>query len=653
MCGIVGFFNSSNFHSENQVKNIISSMTQILSHRGPDDSGTWVDSKNQVALGHRRLSILDLSPFGHQPMISSSNKFIIVFNGEIYNHDSLRLEILKENSSIQFRGHSDTEVLLSGFEFLGIEKTIEYCHGMFAFALFDVEKHELVLGRDRFGEKPLYYGWQGEGKNKTFLFASELKALKKHPAFENKIDLESLSQYFSHDYVPAPHSIYKGIFKLKPGSILRVSLKNNKLSFFTYWSASKIIIEAKKDLYTGSVSNATNDLKSLLLKTISNQMLADVPIGAFLSGGIDSSLIVALMQEISSKPIRTFTVGFEDKSFNEANFAKTISQHLKTNHSELYVSNKDIYESISMMPNLYDEPFADSSQIPTFLVSRLAQVSVKVALSGDGGDELFGGYNRYLFAEKYWPFFRSHPKLLKQGLSFAFKHAPDNLIGLILGSFSSDFKKEIFRSKIDKSKSLLNAQDIESLYLSFTVNLENIDFLNKDHIYSGRNNSSRVNDLEINSLDDSEYMMAEDSIGYLPDSILTKLDRSAMSVSLESRIPFLDHEIFKFAWTLPKEYKIHKHDTKVILKSLLKQYLPETMFDRPKSGFGIPLDEWLRGPLLNWADSYLNSNILNNGYLNVDNILGKWNEHKKRRKNWGNALWTVLMFQVWLESNQL
>jgi asparagine synthase (glutamine-hydrolysing) len=322
-------------------------------------------------------------------------------------------------------------------------------------------------------------------------------------------------------------------------------------------------------------------------------------------------------------------------------------------HSDLYVSNKYIYESISVIPNLYDEPFADSSQIPTFLVSRLAKASVKVVLSGDGGDELFGGYNRYLFAEKYWPFLRSHPKLLKQGLSFAFKHAPDNFIGRILGSFNSDFKKEIFRSKIDKSKSLLNAKDIESLYLSFTVNLENIDFLNKDHIYSSRNNSSRVNDLEINSLDDSEYMMAEDSISYLPDSILTKLDRSAMSVSLESRIPFLDHEIFKFAWTLPKEYKIHKSETKVILKSLLKEYLPESMFDRPKSGFGIPLDEWLRGPLLNWADSYLNSNILSNGYLNVDNILGKWNEHKKRRKNWGNALWTVLMFQVWLESNQL
>ncbi len=660
MCGFVGLLDRKGGQGAASDQVLLKRMADTIAHRGPDDAGYWCDAEQRIGLGHRRLPIVDLSPAGHQPMPSSTGRFVMAFNGEIYNHLDLRRELDKSASStflslnggrtatvesIAWRGHSDTETLLAGFEAWGIRETIERAIGMFAIAVWDRLDKTLTLIRDRIGEKPLYYGWQGD----TFLFGSELKALRAHPAFKAQVDRRSLCLLMRHNCIPAPYSIYEGIAKLPPGCLLTVSLREREPKVAAYWSATQVALAGVDNPFTGGEVQAVNELESLLNDAVRRQMMADVPLGAFLSGGVDSSTVVALMQAQSPRPVKTFTIGFGEDGYDEAVHAKAVARHLGTDHTELYVTPEHAMEVIPRLPSLYCEPFADSSQIPTFLVSQLAKQHVTVSLSGDAGDELFCGYNRYLLTAKLGGRLEGLPvpmrKLLAQGITSISPRFWDGLAEVLPRSM----RGANVGDKLHKAAMLMSGR-VDGLYEALVSHWTDPAAL----VIGGHEPATLLTGLApaLHGLDQIQRMMAMDMLTYLPDDILVKVDRAAMAVSLESRVPFLDHRVVEFAWRLPQSMKLRGGQSKWALRQVLYRHVPEALIERPKMGFGIPLQDWLRGPLRDWAESLLDeSRLKREGYFHAAPLRQKWSEHLSGRHNWAFHLWDVLMFQAWLEGN--
>ncbi len=660
MCGLTGFWQPKNL-SKRAASLIALQMAERISHRGPDDAGVWVDDVSGIALAHRRLSIVDLSPAGHQPMVSGSESYVLVFNGEIYNHQAMREELekippsppLSKGGTVSWRGHSDTETLLAGFEAWGIEVTLKKTVGMFAIALWDKKDKVLTLARDRMGEKPLYYGYQGG----TFLFSSELKALKAHPHFIGAIDRDVLCLYLRHCYIPAPYSIYKGIHKLLPGTYLQLSMDQlgnplNPLQPITYWSLDDVVKKAVAQPFAGSEAEALKALDAQLRQSIGLQMMADVPFGAFLSGGIDSSAIVALMQAQSSRPVKTFSIGFTEAGYNEASYAKAVAQHLKTDHTELYVSPQDCIQVIPQLGSLYDEPFADSSQIPTFLVAQMAREQVTVSLSGDAGDELFCGYNRYLLADKWHKVAKLPFGLRQQTGRFLNQVVPTDWEHFFNHAGKVVKLPNNMSQKLNKlAKHLQVADTVEDLYYSLVSECSKPEQLlvNVKHPESWLTTTG----MKKSFADPKLHMMYMDAMTYLPDDILVKVDRAAMAVGLETRVPFLDHNVIELAWSLPLAMKFKNGQTKWLLRQVLYQYVPKTLIERPKAGFGIPLGEWLRGPLKDWVEDLItDSRLQREGFFNASLVRKLWSEHLTGKYNHEVLLWTILMFQVWLEGEQ-
>lgn len=640
MCGIAGYLSP-----EPHDSSIAERMASQIQSRGPDDAGVWLDAVAGVALAHRRLSILDLSLAGHQPMKSPSDQFVIVFNGEIYNHLEIRYELDRSSGGHNWRGHSDTETLLAGFDVWGIENTIKKAIGMFAFAVWDRQLKTLILGRDRLGEKPLYYGWQGN----SFLFGSELKALKMHPDFKGEINRGAVCLLMRHNCIPSPYSIYKGISKLEPGCLLRVSSGQSKTEIFSYWSARDVIVSGVKTPFVGSPKQAVDELEVLAMDAIRQQMMADVPLGAFLSGGIDSSTVVALMQMQSTRPVKTFTIGFDVKGYNEAEHAKIVAKHLGTEHTELYVSADQAMAVIPRLPTLYDEPFSDSSQIPTFLISQLARDHVTVSLSGDAGDELFCGYNRYQITTKLWNKLSLFPVQLRSLAAKSITAISPKSWDFVAGMIPGRTRFVNFGDKLHKGADVLSSRSVDDLYLGLVSHHINPAAL----VIGGQEPSTLLtaNRPDLNELSDVQRMMALDMMTYLPDDILVKVDRAAMGVSLETRVPFLDHRIVEFAWSLPQSIKVHDGKGKWPLRQVLNRHVPRELIDRPKMGFGIPLHDWLRGPLKNWAEALLNESRLHQeGIFYPEPIRKLWDEHQGGNRNWAYLLWDVLMFQSWMEA---
>lgn len=658
MCGIAGLW----CVVDNQgLESSVRRMTDVLHHRGPDDVGVWLDNSVGVALGHRRLSIVDLSPAGHQPMESCHGRYVIAFNGEIYNHGQLREQLsVLSRESIAWKGHSDTETLLACFEAWGIEETLSRTVGMFAFALWDKVERKLTLARDRMGEKPLYYGWV----NEAFVFGSELKALKAYPGFSNAISRDSLALYLQYNYVPVPHSIYENIYKLEQGCCLsltadaistplttapEVGVEYQGISLHRWWSLADKIQNQSGELIHNE-KDALDGLDSRLRESIRLQSIADVPLGAFLSGGIDSSAIVALMQSEAVSPVKTFTVGFSESDHNEAVYAKDVARHLGTEHTELYLSSRDALDVIPRLPELYDEPFADSSQIPTFLVSQMAKQHVTVALSGDGGDELFCGYNRYLWSHRIGKSFIWLPFMARQALGRLLLSQPagriDHLAQFLLRFVARD-GVNLLGEKVHKvAELLIRARNIDDLYRSVIATWKPplpVVGAEAGDLFARLSSITEFSSAE-------ERMMYLDAMSYLPDDILCKVDRAAMGVSLETRVPFLDHRVVEYAWQLPLSMKIKEGQGKWLLRQLLYKHVPKEMIERPKQGFAIPLAEWLRGPLRDWAEELLDEHRLKQeGYFDPEPIRHKWREHLSGKGNWQHHLWSVLMFQAWLE----
>jgi asparagine synthase (glutamine-hydrolysing) len=670
MCGFAGFLDRSETTRAETLAEIAGRMTETLFHRGPDDGGVWTDPLGCVALGHRRLAILDLSAAGAQPMVSRSGRYVVAFNGEIYNHPELRRELDAGPQSVDhplfdrpqsaflsgveaadggWRGHSDTETLLAAVEAWGVGEALKKFTGMFAFALWDRADKVLYLARDRLGEKPLYYGWQGD----ILLFGSELKAFKPHPAFKAEIDREALTLFLRHNYIPAPFTIYRGIRKLPPGTFLALGLNRYDNHPVSYWTARDAALRGRMQPFAGSEDEAVAALDGLLRQAIAGQMVADVPLGAFLSGGLDSSAVVALMQAQSPRPVKTFTIGFHEQDYNEAEHARAVARHLGTEHTELYVTPEEAMAVIPRLPALYDEPFADSSQIPTFLVSQLARRHVTVSLSGDGGDELFGGYNRYFSALKLWRRARFLPRSLRAALAGMLTVVPPHGWNAVFRGLGFMMPAALRYSspgdKVRKLASLLGAKSPEDIYFELISH-----WGEPGRVVRGAAEPRTVlNDpVQWPELRDFEQrMMYLDTVSYLPDDILAKVDRAAMGVSLETRVPLLDHRVVEFAWRLPLSMKIREGQGKWLLRQVLYRYVPQDLMDRPKMGFGVPIDLWLRGPLKDWAEALIDRKRLKaEGYFNPTLVREKWAQHLSGRRNWSYHLWDILMFQAWLEA---
>jgi asparagine synthase (glutamine-hydrolysing) len=638
MCGITGFLDRSRQNSNETLSQQVEAMMNSIQHRGPDDSGLWTDPKQGVALGFRRLAILDLSPTGHQPMFSSGERYAIIFNGEIYNFAELRAEL--STAGHAFRGTSDTEIMLAGILEWGLENAVSRLNGMYAIALWDRHEEKLHLIRDRLGVKPLYYGWCGN----VFLFGSELKTLRSHPAFNAQIDRDALTLYFRHDYIPAPNSIYQGIKKLLPGTILTFDARShgNDVKLTNYWSINDAIERGMQNRFAGTDQDAVSALDRLLRDSVRDRMIADVPLGAFLSGGIDSSTIVALMQAQSREPVKTFTIGFEEASYNESGYARVVAQHLGTDHTELYVTSQEAMNVVPCLPELFDEPFGDSSQIPTFLVSKLARRHVTVSLSGDGGDELFGGYSRYLRSQRIWNSIRWIPQWVRTPASKLSGKLSDQ-------PWQNVFSSNRMSTRLYYLSEVLGAETPDSLYGRLISHWEKPEQLVRDgheakSLFDLTESWPRLDEF-------SQRMMLLDFSTYLPDDILVKLDRASMGASLEGRVPFLDdHRVIEFAWSLPLDMKIRRGQGKWILRQVLDRYVPRQLVERPKMGFGVPVDMWLRGPMRDWAESLLDEKRIEaEGFLNPEPIRRKWQEHVQQHKDWQFHLWSVLMFQAWLE----
>lgn len=651
MCGIAGFWDVRRRLIDNAPNDVIRRMTAAIRHRGPDDEGFFADQAFGIVLGHRRLSIVDLSVYGHQPMISPSGRYAIVFNGEVFNHARLRPEL--QAAGFSFKGHSDTEVMLAAIEHWGLEQAIKRFIGMFAFALWDRSSGVLTLCRDRLGIKPLYYGWSGG----SFVFGSELKALTVFPGFNNPIDKGALCLLLRNNYIQAPYTIYERIYKLKPGAILRVNAAFAESPVdavaidamtATYWSLHEVAANNLHNRLELPDEEAVAELDALLRDAVAMRMEADVPLGAFLSGGVDSSTVVALMQAQSTRPVQTFSIGFNGGNFDEAKFAKSVARHLGTDHHELYVSEQDAMDVVPQLPAMLDEPFADSSYVPTWLVSNLARSKVTVSLSGDGGDELFAGYNRYFYGGelRQWldriPYsFRVPLAKMLRGKWFAHSlervmpHLPKALqlqnpgakagmLADMLGAASSDERyKLLVSSWRDPAAIVIGGEEPTSTLTGMTAS-------------EGLTNAI-------------ERMMYFDSISYLPGDILTKVDRASMSVGLEARVPLLDHRVVEFAWRVPLQQKIRAKQGKWLLRQVLYQYVPKELIERPKQGFAAPVCQWLRGPLRDWAESLLSKECLGqSNFFDPEMVRRLWTSHLEGRSDESSRLWSILTFQGWL-----
>jgi asparagine synthase (glutamine-hydrolysing) len=646
MCGIVGLVSR---HSASFAA--IAAMTAPIAHRGPDDEGVWADAEAGVALGHRRLSILDLSPLGHQPMHSADGRWVISYNGEIYNHAALRTELDgagggPAGNGIAWRGHSDTETLVECIAAWGLEATLDKSVGMFALALWDRRERQLYLARDRFGEKPLYYGWVGG----DFVFASELKAIRAHPCFDNAISRTALALLAARAYIPAPLSIYDRLFKLPPGCILQLGAeaavaprveapaqdrREGGLVLTRYWSYRDVVERGLAEPVADE-AQALEGLEQVLAEAIKGQAVADVPVGAFLSGGIDSSTVVALYQKYSPIPVRTFSIGFEEAGFNEADYAKAVARHLGTVHNERYVTVKETRDVIPLLPAMYDEPFADSSQIPTYLVSRFAREQVTVALSGDGGDELFAGYNRHMALPRAWPRLARTPRAARSLIAGGLARIPPRTWNRLRPG------RPHFGGKMQKAFEAAGAQSFDEFCRTF------LDEWNGTGPVLGMGHAEPAG---VPALDDAPLavrLMFDDAMSYLPDDILCKVDRAAMAVSLETRVPFLDHRVAAFAARVPLTLKLRGGESKYLLRRLLARELPPEMFQRPKAGFAVPVGQWICGPLRDWAEDLLDPlRLKSEGYFDAVMVERRWRDHLAGRRDSSQALWAILMFQAW------
>jgi len=627
-------------------------MVAAIHHRGPDNSGVWCEDSVPLVFGHARLSILDVSTSGHQPMQSACGRYTLVFNGEVYNHHDLRNELVGQNIFVSWRGRSDTETLLACFSAWGVENTLRKMIGMFAFALWDRQEQCLTMARDRLGEKPLYWGWVGN----ALIFASELKAIKTYPGYKADIDRNSIALLLRYGYIPAPHSIYAGIEKLLPACFIRIPLTGDiALSKAAqperYWSVATVVAHGLNHPFQGNESDAVDRLEDCLMRSVGGQMAADVPVGAFLSGGIDSSLVVALMQAQSAAPVRTFTIGFDEAGYNEAEHAAAVARHLRTVHTELYVKGSDALAVIPALPSIYCEPFSDSSQIPTFLLARMTAEHVKVSLSGDGGDELFGGYKRYLFFSRIWSVLQRYPLSVRRILSAFLLVSPSWFwkegYKLARPFLPRSFHVSMPEDKIKKISKVLILSDSEDFYRNLVSICKHPEKL---LVGNFKGNRKRLEEGYWTKNTAFEHtMMAADMQMYMPDDILVKVDRAAMANSLETRIPMLDHKVVELAWQMPLHYKIRNGQGKWLLRQLLYRYVPKELIERPKMGFGIPLAIWLRGPLREWAEDLLSATRLRQeGYFKPEPICAMWQEHVDGKKNWHHELWCVLMFQAWL-----
>ncbi len=625
---------------------VVNDMTNVLSHRGPDDQGIWIDEKAGIALGHRRLSIIDLSEQGHQPMQSDCGRFVTVFNGEIYNFKELGALLKRAGHS--FRGHSDTEVLLAAVVEWGVKKAIQRFNGMFAIAIWDRHERQLHLASDRMGEKPLYYGWAGD----VFLFGSELKALRAYRNFQPVINRDALALYFRYRYVPAPYSIYQGIHKLVPGSIIIISPdKQGSLPDpEPYWSLQDVVENGIAQPDAHSETDTINNFEKILADAIEMRMVSDVPLGAFLSGGIDSSLIVALMQSRSDRPVKTFSIGFNEAEYDEAVYAKAVARHIGTEHTELYVTAQQAMDVIPALPQIYDEPFADCSQIPTYLLATMARKNVTVSLSGDGGDELFAGYWRHFMAMRIWDNAQHFPnvlRLLSGSMITSLSPASwDKLRIAIDWMLPAKLRNFPVGDRAYKLAGIIKSEDEQALYRELVSDWHNCS----DLVIGAREAQTGVvyGASSLKAEDFRVQMMFLDAVNYLPGDILTKVDRATMACSLEARVPFLDPNVIAFAWGVPMEMKVRNGQGKWLLRQLLSRYVPESLFNRPKMGFGVPVGNWLRGPLRGWAEDLLDKQKLDEqGLLNSEMVRQLWHEHLSGRRNWQNQLWNVLMFQAW------
>jgi asparagine synthase (glutamine-hydrolysing) len=639
MCGIVGYWDKQGAESS-----IATKMANIIRHRGPDGSGTWIDKTKTLVLAHRRLSIIDLSKAGHQPMLSSCNRFVLTFNGEIYNHLELRIELESKCGNFNWRGYSDTETLLAALQYWGVEKTLKKLNGMFAFALWDNVEKILFLARDRMGEKPLYYGRNGN----TFLFGSELKSFKAHPKWKGVISRDALTLYMRHNYVPTPWSIYQGINKLPPAHFVVIKDGGSEIGKpQCYWNLAEIAENGKANLKQNA-ERSIEELDVLLRDSVKGRMAADVPLGAFLSGGFDSTLIAALMQAQSNKPIKTFTIGFHEKGYNEAVHAKAVAKYLGTEHTELYVTAQEAMAVIPKLGSIWDEPFSDSSQIPTFLVSELARKHVTVSLSGDAGDELFYGYSRYIQGHQMWSKLKLLPHPVRKFIAGTINHLPGTLLENMQQVLPKRLQISHLADRLPKITDIIEQDSEDSYYQSIISHWKN-----PEQIVIGGKEPLTLFNIAKNSLklpDFRERMMYFDSMTYLPDDILTKVDRASMAVSLEVRVPLLDHRVVEYAWQLPMSMKYKDGKSKWALREVLYRYIPKELMERPKMGFGVPIDEWLRGPLREWAEELLSEKRLReDGFFDPVPIRKMLQEHISGKRRWHYYLWDVLMFQTWLD----
>ena len=650
MCGIAGLVSARRIDPE-----LLKRMGDVIAHRGPDDNGTWIDKEAGVGFAHRRLSIVELSPLGHQPMLSADGRFVLNFNGEIYNHADLRrdMEARGQAPETGWRGHSDTETLVEAIAAWGLEKAVGKSVGMFAFGLWDRRERLLHLVRDRFGEKPLYYGWAGG----DLVFGSELKSLRLHPGFDNAIDRQALGHYAARKYVPAPRSIYRGIFKLEPASILSLTLEaalrplaeppregeRESVRLARYWSYRNVVRRGLANPIRAE-ADALEALDGALSGAVRGQSVADVPVGAFLSGGIDSSTICALYQRHSPRKVHTFSIAFEEARFNEADYAREVAAHLGTVHSEHLVTVREAREVIPLLPAIHDEPFADSSQIPTFLVSRFARGEVKVAMTGDGGDELFAGYNRHFQAPRLWGRLRRVPKPIRAAAGASLGLVPERLWQQAAGMLPPRHRH--LGGKANKALRVAShADSFDDVYAAFLDE------------WSGEASPVRGFAGTLSGLDldlgegapDPVRIMYCDAVSYLPDDILCKVDRASMAVSLETRVPFLDHRVAEVAARIALDLKVRGSEGKYILRKLLYRHVPEQLFDRPKAGFAVPIGEWLRGPLRSWAEELLDpARLAGEGWFDATIVRRRWEDHLSGRRDSTDALWSVLMFQAWL-----